>query len=149
MRGHRSVSSWVTRESDSSKIPPVIKKTPERRTEVKVERESDGLLWTVLFLARCQGQTAKVPLFTWRLAWVMRVGVWRGGAACVSGPPGTPLPEEGRAYVFYLRKGLQLGQGSDIQRYGRSDRQEDIQTDWFDLISVSIKVTSRDFVWQL
>jgi len=85
----------------------------QNRREQNWERRA-GLLRTALFLEWCQGQTAKVLLFTC-LTWLRRVGVWRrcvcvwrGLSACVSGPPGTPLPEVGRAYVSYLRKSFSV-----------------------------------------
>lgn len=55
----------------------------------------------VVSRADCQGTIFHLPDRSETGGWVCDGG---GGIACVSGPPGTPLPEVGRAYVSYLRK---------------------------------------------
>jgi len=64
----------------------------------------------VVSRADCQGSTFHLPDMI-EAGWCVTkvcVCVWRGLSACVSGPPGTPLPEVGRAYVSYLRKSFSV-----------------------------------------
>lgn len=84
---------------------PTVTKNSRGQNRKSVWERRAGLMWTALNQEWCQGQTAKVLFFTC-LTGVRREDgcVMGGGIACVSGPPGTPLPEVGRAYVSYLRK---------------------------------------------
>lgn len=66
----------------------------------------------VVSRADCQGSTFHLPDMIEVGGCVTKVCVcvWRGLSACVSGPPGTPLPEVGRAYVSYLRKSFSVAE---------------------------------------
>lgn len=72
----------------------------------------------VVSRADCQGTTFHLPDMSETGGYVTR---WGGGAiACVSGLPGTPLPEVGRAYVSYLRKSFGVA-GTVIDKGSRKE----------------------------
>jgi len=92
-------------------------RTVTKTGESKTERE-EQVYWELL--SSWSGVKGRLPRFYFSLAWhdwgglvcdegvCVCVCVWRGLSACVSGPPGTPLPEVGRAYVSYLRKSFSV-----------------------------------------